>query len=160
MGIDPGTSRVGFGVVRGTGTLELLDCGLLRISPRPTASLRYLDEIWAELERLIRTYRPAIIAVEKLYVAKNSKAALAIAEARGVILLAAERHGIPVLEYAPASVKKIVTGYGASDKKGVARMVCRLLRVPSVEGPDDVTDALALAIVAAGEARARRRFTP
>src|SRR3989344_5154544 len=98
LGIDPGTSRVGYGLIRGSGTPTLIDCGLLRVRSSPSSSLHHLHEIAQELERLIRKHRPAMVAVEKLYVAKNSKAALAIAQARGVILLAAERHGIPLAE--------------------------------------------------------------
>lgn len=162
LGIDPGTSRVGYGLVRGAGTPVLVACGLLRIPSSPSTSLRHLREISQELERLIRRRRPAAVAVEKLYVAKNSKATLAIAQARGVILLAAERYGVPVIEYTPSSVKKAVTGYGASDKQAVALMVRNILRVSKIEGPDDVTDALALAIAAAGEFRLRERlgFSP
>ncbi|MDP3947173.1 MAG: crossover junction endodeoxyribonuclease RuvC [bacterium] len=157
MGIDPGTSRIGFGVIRGTGAPELVDCGLLSVPSSP-APHRHLHEISKGLDRLIRRHRPALIAVEKLYVAKNSKAALAIAQARGVILLSAEKHGIPLAEYAPTRVKKMVTGYGAANKKGVTLMVCRILRVPRIDGPDDVTDALAVAIAAAGEYRLRLRI--
>src|SRR3989338_3991911 len=123
LGIDPGTSRVGYGLIRGSGTPTLIDCGLLRVRSSPSSSLHHLHEI---------------------------------AQARGVILLAAERHGIPLAEYAPSSVKKAVTGYGAADKKGVARMVKSILHVPKIEGPDDVTDALAVAITAAGEYRFHR----
>ncbi len=156
LGVDPGTSRVGYGIIRGAGTPTLIDCGLLRVLSSPSSSHRHLHEIAQELERLIRKHRPVMVAVEKLYVAKNSKAALAIAQARGVILLSAEKHGIPLVEYAPSSVKKAVTGYGAADKKGVARMVKSILRTPKIEGPDDVTDALAVAIAASGEERFRR----
>lgn len=147
LGIDPGTSRVGYGVICGKSSPALVACGLLELGAPKSSRLKAISR---ELELIMTKHRPALVAVEKLYVAKNSKAALAIAEARGVILLAAQKRGVPIAEYAPASVKKAVTGYGAADKKAVALMVRSILRVPKIEGPDDVTDALALAIAAAG----------
>lgn len=96
-------------------------------------------------------HKPDVLAIEKLYFAKNQKTALAVAQARGVILLAGKEHGLRIREYAPNEVKIGVTGYGAADKKAVLKMVRLILKRPDLSVIDDASDALALAILAANE---------
>jgi crossover junction endodeoxyribonuclease RuvC len=155
LGIDPGISRVGYGIIKEEGHIELISSGLLNItlSQKRKNKYHYLKTIAEELEKKLKKYQPAAVAIEKLYVARNSKAALAIAEARGVILYTAARYNVPIFEYAPATVKKAIAGYGKADKKSVARMIQNILQTPQITGPDDVTDALALAITASQELR-------
>jgi len=145
LGIDPGTTRIGYGIiekpkkVRGYGIIEIKKRGL-------PERLVYLER---ELEKLIKKYEPEVIAVEKLFFAKNKKTALEVAEARGVIILVAARHKIEIKEPTPIFVKQSVTGYGLADKKAVTKMVERLLNIKDLKKfPDDTADALANAVAA------------
>ena len=147
LGIDPGTRRVGYGIVRGEGgTLTFITAGILKISSTDDASA--LRETKEEMGRLIKKYKPDVLGVEKLYFAKNQKTAIAVAQARGVILLAAKEEDITIKEYAPNEVKLGVTGYGFADKKAVLKMVRLILGKPGLKVIDDASDALALAIIA------------
>lgn len=147
LGIDPGTRRVGFGVVRSEGgELAFVAAGILPIKSTDDASA--LDEIKCEIGKLIKKYKPASFGIEKLYFAKNQKTAIAVAQARGVILLVAQEAGIPIKEYTPNEVKLGVTGYGFADKKAVLKMVRLTLGKPDLAVIDDASDALAVAIMA------------
>jgi crossover junction endodeoxyribonuclease RuvC len=150
IGIDPGTRRVGFGVILQEGTEAIfVEAGILpiRSSDEPGA----LREIKQALDALIKKHAPDVLAVEKLYFAKNQKTALAVAQARGVILLVAREQKLRIREYAPNEVKAGVTGYGSADKKAVLKMVRLILKKPELSVIDDASDALALAIMAANE---------
>lgn len=147
VGIDPGTQRIGYGAVQAEGnTLSLLDAGLLRI--RTKDPVKALHEIKQEMDILLARYHPEVVAVERLYFANNQKTAIAVAQARGVILLAATEYKTTIVELSPTEIKTGLTGYGSSDKKAVLKMVRLILREPSLEVIDDASDALASAIVA------------
>jgi crossover junction endodeoxyribonuclease RuvC len=151
LGIDPGTDRAGFGVIEKEGSsLRMLEAGILK-----TGKLRGADalfEIKKELDGLIAKYKPGVLATEKLFFMKNQTTAFATAEARGVILLTAREHDLLIREFAPTEVKMAVTGYGQADKKAVAKMVRFILKTPDLAVIDDASDALAIAIAAAGKA--------
>jgi len=147
IGIDPGTRRVGYGVVRREGgDLTFLAAGILKIKSAEDAAA--LVETKTELDKLISKYRPDALGVEKLFFAKNQKTGIAVAQARGVILLAATERGVSVKEYTPNEVKLGVTGYGLADKKAVLKMVRLILGRADLKMIDDASDALALAIMA------------
>ncbi len=146
LGIDPGTRRVGYGVVRKDGSAAcFVAAGILDIVGLDDISA--LAETKRGVDALIKKHKPDALAIEKLYFAKNQKTALAVAQARGVILLAACENHLPVREYAPNEVKLGITGYGASDKKAVLKMVKLILGKPGLKVIDDASDALAIAIM-------------
>ena len=146
FGIDPGSERTGYGCVeRSGGRHQLVLCGSLAAPASATFPER-LKYIHAGLAALIDECRPDCVAVESIFYAKNVRSALKLGHARGVALLAASEAGLCVFEYAPTEVKRAVVGYGRADKPQVAQMVRALLRVESIKGPLDVSDALAVAI--------------
>ncbi len=147
LGIDPGTQRIGYGVIKkDKGKLQFLAAGLLKVKSKDIKTA--LKEAHLSLQKLIQTWRPDVLATEKLFFAKNRKTALAVAQTRGVIMLTAAESGLPCLEYSPNEVKLGITGYGKADKKAVAKMVRLALAVPELKALDDTTDALAIAILA------------
>lgn len=146
LGIDPGTATTGFGLVRQQGDkLSHVGCGIIVTSPKETSQGR-LGKIYHELKRLIIQHKPDIVAVERLYFGENSKTAMAVGQARGIVLLAAAEGKVAVCEYTPLEVKMALTGYGRAEKKQIQQMVRILLKLPSVPKPDDAADALAVAI--------------
>lgn len=152
LGIDPGTRRIGYGLVQTShrdATVTLIAAGILKIKSTDDPSA--LAETKNELDALIKKYKPDVVAIEKLYFAKNQKTAIAVAQARGVILLAARECRVPIREYTPNEVKLGVTGYGSADKKAVLKMVRLILNKPDLKVIDDASDALALAILVSGE---------
>lgn len=152
LGIDPGTRRMGFGVIEKNGSsINLLDAGILEI--KSTKDADALGEIKTGLEKIISSYKPAILAIEKLYFSKNQKTALQVAEARGVALLAGKENGLKILEFSPNEIKSALTGYGSADKKSVLKMVSLRLKKPDFKIIDDASDALAAAIVASDQLR-------
>jgi len=147
LGIDPGSNRIGYGLIsKDRDSLSCLDYGLIEIKePRAAKRLLVLAD---ELESLIKKTKPDLLGVEKLYFWKNQKTAMAVSEARGVILASAGRNKIPVREYSPTAVKQRATGYGTADKKAVLKMVRILLGLKDFKSLDDASDALAIAIAA------------
>lgn len=149
LGVDPGTAALGYGVVDRTGgRLRAIDHGCLVTSPDLPLPERLLA-IHALLSDLIELHEPAIVAVERLFFSRNAQTAIAVGQARGVVLLAAAQHGRPVLEATPSEVKVAVAGYGAADKGQVQRMVQLVLGMSSLPTPDDAADALAVAVCVA-----------
>ena len=152
IGIDPGTRRVGYGVVscatRG-GAADFIDAGILAITATDDAGA--FEEIRAGIDALIVKHRPDVVAVEKLFFSKNTKTALAVAQARGVIVLSIRARGVRMKEYTPNEVKLGVAGYGMADKKAVLKMVRLILKNPAIDVIDDASDALALAILSTGD---------
>lgn len=144
LGIDPGTTRIGYGLIEDGGGLRLLECGLL--SGEGIPSEERLVSLEKNLVRLIEKLEPDLVCVEKLFFTKNKKTALEVSEARGVIILAIRRLGLKVLEFTPSEIKSAVAGNGRADKKEVEGAVCMTLGVGSIPGPDDVSDALAVAL--------------
>ncbi len=150
LGIDPGTRRIGYGVVKREGNvLSMVAAGLLDIKSGDDASA--LMEAKHGMDSLIKKFKPETAGVERLYFAKNQKTAIAVAQARGVILLAAREARLLIREYTPNEVKLGVAGYGFADKKAVLKMVRLTLGAPTLKVIDDASDALALAIMAAGD---------
>jgi crossover junction endodeoxyribonuclease RuvC len=145
LGVDPGTRSLGYGaLVIAPGGPRFVACGVLAPPARAPVPVR-LAEILAELERLLAALRPGFLALERAFHSKNVQAAFRIGEARGVVLAAAARAGIEILELAPAAAKKAVVGHGAASKEQIARMVAHLLGTGPLAVPRDATDALALA---------------
>lgn len=146
LGIDPGTARTGFGILARDGSrLTLVDYGCMETAstlPHPERLLA----IHRATTRLIELHKPSLMGVERLFFNRNVQTAFAVGQARGVVLLAAAEHGIPVLEYGPHEVKVAVTGYGRAEKGQVQRMVQTLLGLSELPRPDDAADALAVAI--------------
>lgn len=151
LGIDPGSTRIGYGLIAHGRELQFLDCGTIEVAARDQREK--LGELARRFAALLRAARPDAAGIETLFFAKNRKTALAVAEARGVLLLALARERIPTHECSPREVKVAVCGYGNADKVAVARMVCRTLRLPRLNERDDATDALAIAIAAASRVR-------
>jgi crossover junction endodeoxyribonuclease RuvC len=147
LGVDPGSATTGYGVVRGgePGGPTLIECGVIRTSPRATLSRRVV-EIFDGISEVIERHSPDALAVESVFFAKNARTTLVLGHARGVVLLAGERAGIPVHEYAPKLVKKTVVGTGAATKQQVQAMVARLLRLKSAPEPADAADGVACAL--------------
>ncbi len=149
LGIDPGTARTGYGFVELDGSrLRALDYGCLE-TPATMELPQRLLLIEQGLAALLEARRPDVVAVERLYFNKNAQTAFAVGQARGVVLMVAARHGLPVAEYGPHEVKVAVTGYGRADKGQVQRMVQTLLGLAALPRPDDAADGLAVAICAA-----------
>lgn len=149
LGIDPGYGRLGYGVVEERrGTLRVIDYGCFETPKTETVALR-LVAVKRELERLISSWKPALVATESLFFSKNVKTALQVGEARGVILVTCAEQGLPTIELSPQEVKQAVTGYGNAEKLQVQKMVQLILKLPKLPKPDDAADALALAIAAA-----------
>jgi crossover junction endodeoxyribonuclease RuvC len=146
LGIDPGTASTGYGVVRSVGArLEALDEGV--IATRAGVPLeRRLSEIHGRIEELIDRYDPDALAVEELYFGVNVRTAFAVGQARGVVLLAGGRHGLPCRAYTPQQVKAAVCGHGRAEKAQVLNMVTRLLGLAQRPVADHSADALAVAI--------------
>jgi crossover junction endodeoxyribonuclease RuvC len=146
LGIDPGTAAMGYGVVdRSGGRLRAIDHGCLVTSPDLPMPDRLLA-IHGLLDDLLSLHQPAIIAVERLFFSRNAQTAMAVGQARGVVLLAAAQHGKPVREATPNEVKSAIAGYGAADKEQVQRMVQLVLGMAELPRPDDAADALAIAV--------------
>ncbi len=153
LGIDPGTAALGYGIVERTGSrLREVDHGCLVTSPDLGLPERLLA-IHSLVEELLTLHRPRLIAVERLFFSRNVQTALAVGQARGVVLLAAAQHGVPVREATPNEVKSAITGYGAADKEQVQRMVQLVLGMSEIPRPDDAADALAIATWAANTER-------
>lgn len=146
LGIDPGTRITGYGIVRIDGSKETaIDYGCIRPPSKMKLSDRYLA-IYNGLEELLERYSPDAISVETQYVSKNPQSALKLGMARGVVIVAGKRRGVPIYEYTPSKAKLAVVGSGRASKEQVQGMVQRLLRLPSLPEPEDAADALALAL--------------
>lgn len=145
LGIDPGTHRMGYGVISIMGKkASYLDCGVIEV--KEAESPARLLAIYKELALIIAKYQPNTIGIEKLFFTKNQKTAMSVAEARGVALLSAAEAGVPVIEIAPNLAKQYVTGYGGADKKAMTKMVKLILKLDKLDVLDDATDALGIAI--------------
>ena len=148
LGIDPGFGSIGYGAISvSSGNPSALNYGCLHTKPGTLFSKRLL-KIFDDITQLIHDIAPDVIGVEKLFFEKNSKTAIEVSHARGVILLAAERAGIPIIECTPLQVKLASTGYGKADKRQVQQMITRVLKLKEVPKPDDTADALAIALCA------------
>ena len=146
LGIDPGYAIVGYGFVDyNANRFSVVGYGAVT-TKAGTRFSRRLQDIYDDMITLIEKYRPDHLSIERLYFNTNTPTAIDVAQARGVILLAAEKCGVEVFEYTPLQVKQSVTGYGKAEKRQVMEMVKNLLNLNSIPKPDDTADALALAI--------------
>ncbi|MCI9625199.1 MAG: crossover junction endodeoxyribonuclease RuvC [Clostridia bacterium] len=146
LGIDPGVAIVGYGVVDYTGNrFRTIDYGAIT-TPAKTKLTSRIKTIYEELRLLLYRHKPDVMAVEELFFNTNTTTAMAVAQARGVILLAGTNESIPIFEYTPLQIKQAVTGYGRADKQQMQQMTKTLLGLASVPKPDDTADALAVAI--------------
>lgn len=146
LGIDPGTGILGFGIIDAEkGKLKLVDGGIIRTKVKQPDSERLLT-IYNELSEIIKTHKPQIMAVEKLFFAQNVTTAMSVSQARGVVLLCGEQAGLELYEYTPLQIKQALTGYGRADKKQMQEMVKTLLGLKAIPKPDDAADAIAAAI--------------
>ena len=146
LGIDPGYAIVGWGVVEYIGNrFAPIGYGAV-ITEKDTPFEQRLIEIYEGVLDICKRYQPEALSIEKLYYQHNQTTVIGVAEARGVILLAAAQAGLPIYEYTPMQVKQAVTGYGKAVKKQVQEMTRILLHLPAIPKPDDTADALAMAI--------------
>ncbi|RIK32355.1 MAG: crossover junction endodeoxyribonuclease RuvC [Anaerolineae bacterium] len=147
LGIDPGTATTGYGLVRLMPDRELVavSFGIISTPKDATPSAR-LEMLYNDLRKLLKKFKPDTAAVEKLFFSRNVTTAIAVGQARGVVMLSLQQAEIEVFEYTPNEVKQAVAGYGSADKKQVQEMVRALLQLDSIPKPDDAADALAIAI--------------
>lgn len=160
LGVDPGMALLGYGVVEGGEPLRALSFGVVS-TPAHLPVERRLVVLHDELAQLLEHWQPDVVALEQLFFARNVTTALAVGQARGIVLLLCGQRTIPVVEYTPAQVKQAVGGYGRARKREMQEMVRLLLRLPVLPQPDDAADALALAVCYFQYSRAAQleRFT-
>lgn len=145
IGIDPGTTQIGFGVIKNEGNrFETLDYGIIKNNGKD--KLFDYKKTSKELSKLIKKHKPELAVVEKLFFFKNQKTVMSVGEMRGVIMLTLANYGLTVLEFTPMQVKQAISGYGGADKNQVQRMVRLILGIKEEIKPDDAADALAIAI--------------
>lgn len=147
IGIDPGTATTGYGLVEETnnGEIKAVSYGVITTERTAKPEDRLLD-IHKRINEILLLHRPESGAVEKLFFQKNVSTAIAVGQARGVVLMSFAEAKIPVDEYTPNEVKQAVTGYGSADKRQVQEMVKTILGLSDIPRPDDAADALAIAI--------------
>lgn len=146
LGIDPGIATVGFGVIQTERNMyKLLQYGVINTAAGQRLSARLL-QIALDFEQLIDLFHPDAVAVEELFFNTNVKTGISVAHGRGIILMTAEKCGIPLYEYTPLQVKQAVVGYGRAEKMQVMKMTQRLLHLEKIPRPDDAADALAVAL--------------
>jgi len=149
LGIDPGFAITGYGIIFSQkNQLKLIKCGAIITTTKMPFAQR-LNKIHLDLTKLIKKYKPNIISIEELFFAKNAKTAIKVGQARGVAILTASQNNIPIREFTPLQVKQAITGYGFATKTQIQKMVKLILNIKSVPNPDDIADALAIAICCA-----------
>ena len=146
LGIDPGTASTGFGLIEvQKGQLNIVEAGVIKTKSCLPLEKR-LVIIHQQLDKLIKKHRPQIVSVEQLFFCRNVKTATAVGMARGVILLACAQNKVELEEYTPLQIKQALTGYGQASKKQIQLMVKSRLKLKNIPRPDDLADALAIAI--------------
>jgi crossover junction endodeoxyribonuclease RuvC len=145
LGIDPGLSVTGYGIVEGTHPPKAHRAGVIRTDKGMDMAIR-LQELYQGLTTIIEETQPDVVAIETIFTNRNLQTAASVGRASGIALLAAANAGLEVYEYVPTAIKSAVTGDGAADKSGVQRMVARLLNLAEVPKPPDAADALAIAL--------------
>ncbi|RCK71131.1 crossover junction endodeoxyribonuclease RuvC [Desertihabitans brevis] len=159
LGIDPGLTRCGLGVVEGAPGRPpaLVDVGVAR-TPSELDTARRLVQLETAVEEWVQRHRPEVVAVERVFAQHNVHTVMGTAQAAGVAMLVAARHGIPVVLHTPSEVKAAVTGSGRADKSQVGLMVARILRLDEPPKPADAADAVALAIAHVWRGAAINRY--
>ena len=157
LGIDPGTAICGYGLVEQfQGRLIAKTYGAITTSPQARMQDRLL-KIYMELDIIVKRFQPEVMGVEKLFFGKNATTAIPVGQARGIVLLCAAQNNLDLVEMTPNEVKMSITGYGGATKEQVIYMVTKILNLAEPPKPDDVADALAIAIGAAYEANSLQR---
>lgn len=158
LGLDPGTATTGYGVIQAQGnTIKGICYGTIQTPAEDPMSKR-LHTIYKDVGELIAKYRPDDVAIEQLFFGRNITNAISVGQARGILLLQAERHGLTIGEYTPMQVKKALVGTGRAEKKQVQFMIQKVLTLDVVPYPDDAADALAVAICHVHSKRLKRRM--
>ena len=146
VGFDPGLATLGYGVLEKNGNItKMIDYGVV-LTPKDENLAVRLCMLEEGIKKIIDTFKPDEIALEELFFAKNVKTAIAVAHARGVILLTATKSCGKIYEYTPLQIKQALTGYGRADKNQIQQMVKTFLKLPKVPKPDDAADALAVGL--------------
>lgn len=147
LGIDPGTATIGYAIVYDLpdGSCKAVDYGVITTPKEDSAAVR-LVQLYEQINKIIGLHQPDSAAVEKLFFQRNISTAIAVGQARGVVMLALAQAGLEIGEYTPNEIKQAVTGYGSADKRQVQEMVRVLLSLEKIPKPDDAADALAIAI--------------
>ncbi len=145
LGIDPGSGIIGFGLIIKDRNLKMVDAGIIRTTIGDKDASRLL-ELYKSMKELVLELKPDVASVEKLFFAKNVTTAMAVSQARGVILLVLEEAGVPIYEYTPLEIKMAMTGYGRATKAQIQEMVRVQLKLKNKPKPDDCADALAAAL--------------
>lgn len=153
LGIDPGTATTGWGLIQNDKqNNEYVAVGTI-LTLAQTPMPQRLQTIYSDLVTLLTQYQPDCVVLEELFFNTNTKTALSVGQARGVVILAAVQHELPIFSYTPLQVKLAVAGYGRAEKKQMQEMVKTLLRLDKIPQPDDAADALAVALTHAYSAR-------
>lgn len=147
LGIDPGIERTGIGIVEKLSGNQFRPVwyGIITTPKTDDHAVR-LETIEQDLKEILSNFKPKVIGIEELFFTTNKKSAMAVAEARGIITLTCHKNNIPFETFSPNEIKSIITGSGIANKTQVARAVCQLLKISEAPKPDDITDALAIAI--------------
>ena len=146
LGIDPGTGRLGWGIVdHEKGIDTFITCGCIETKANTDLAVR-LEIIYDTLVEIVKKYSPDEMSVESLFFATNAKTAIDVAAARGVVLLAGKKAHLPIFQYTPLQVKSALTGYGQADKKQIQFMITKILKLKETPKPDDAADAVAIAL--------------
>ena len=146
LGVDPGEDRVGLAIIKQTaGKQELLYSVCLITDKKDTFSHRLLM-IGEKVEKVLTTWQPTVMAIEKLFFTVSKKTAMAVAEARGVIIYLGAKHNLTIAEYTPLEIKTCVTGYGSADKRQITEMIPRLIKINKIIKYDDEYDAIGVAL--------------
>ena len=146
LGIDPGFAITGYSIIDYIGNkFKLIDSGAV-LTKSGVSFTQRLTKIYDDLNLIIDEYKPEAIAVEELFFNQNTKTAINVAQARGIILIVGCKRGIPTFEYTPLQVKQAVTGYGRADKMQVQKMVQSILKIEKIPKLDDITDSMAIGI--------------
>jgi crossover junction endodeoxyribonuclease RuvC len=146
VGIDPGIAIVGWAVLeKEKSKINLIRCGAIE-TPKTESLEERLKMMYDGLDVVLQKFKPDCAAIEELFFSTNVKTAITVAQARGVLLLSLSQHTIPVISYGPNTVKKIITGDGGADKKMIQDMLPKLLHIDKAPKPDDIADAVAIAL--------------
>ena len=158
LGIDPGYAIVGCGVVEYKNNhFTMLDYGAVTTPAGMPFNIR-LERIYDGVSELMEKYKPEAMSIEKLFYNNNAKTVIDVSQASGVLVLAAQKHRIPIFEYTPLQVKQAIVGWGGAEKKQIQQMVKMLLHMETIAKPDDAADAIAIALTHAAAGMARGQF--
>ena len=150
LGIDPGTTRIGFGVVsEQSGKLSLIDYGVIEGKSKQKISVSILENC-KQLSKIIKKYKPGLAGIEKIFFVKNIKTGIDVAQSRGAFILELAKAGIKICELGPSEIKSAVAGHGLADKKSVSKVTAMILGLKEgLKGYDDASDAVAIAVATA-----------